>query len=73
MNKGYTKLFLHKQHKMEIFTRWYPMILAFLSFLLSVSLWFSGRKEEGQFVGIWVPSILAAGIYFKLEFNKGRP
>jgi hypothetical protein len=48
------------------------MILAFISFLLSVSLWFTGRKEEGQFVGIWVPSILAAGIYFKLEFEKSR-
>ncbi len=57
---------------MEFFNRWYPMILAFVSFLLSVALWFSGRKEEGQFVGIWVPSILAAGIYFKLEFDKER-
>jgi hypothetical protein len=49
------------------------MILAFVSFLLSVSLWFTGRKEEGQFVGIWVPSILAAGIYVKLELDKHRP
>ena len=58
---------------MDFFKRFYPMILAFVSFLLSVSLWFSGRKEEGQFVGIWVPSILAAGIYFKLELEKVRP
>ncbi len=34
---------------------------AFLSFLLSVSLWFSGDRERGLFVGIWVPSICAAG------------
>ena len=34
---------------------------AFLSFLLSVSLWFSGDRETGLFVGIWVPSILSAG------------
>jgi hypothetical protein len=34
---------------------------AFLSFLLSVYLWFSGHKEQGQFVGLWVPSILGLG------------
>lgn len=40
--------------------------LAFLaaagaSFLLSVLLWFSGSKEQGIFVGLWVPSILSFG------------
>ena len=34
---------------------------AFVSFLLSVSLWFSGYREEGMFVGLWVPSILSLG------------
>ena len=34
---------------------------AFLSFVGSVSLWFSGAREEGLFVGLWVPSILSAG------------
>ena len=32
-----------------------------LSFLLSVGLWFSGSREEGLFVGLWVPSILSLG------------
>jgi len=32
---------------------------AFVSFVLSVSLWFTGNREEGIFVGLWVPSILA--------------
>lgn len=32
-----------------------------ISFLTSVGLWFSGRREEGLFVAIWVPSILALG------------
>ncbi|MDJ0788476.1 MAG: hypothetical protein QNK05_16845 [Myxococcota bacterium] len=32
-----------------------------LSFLGSIGLWFSGAREEGMFVGLWVPSILAAG------------
>ena len=32
-----------------------------LSFLLSVSLFFTGDHERGIYVGIWVPSILSAG------------
>lgn len=39
------------------------LLAAFLSFLLSVYLWFSGAKEQGIFVGIWVPSILSFGSY----------
>ena len=34
---------------------------AFLSFLMSVYLFFSGDAERGIFVGIWVPSICSAG------------
>jgi len=43
------------------------MILAaaFLSFLFSVYLWFNGQQQEGLYLGIWVPSILAAGAYIK--------
>ena len=37
------------------------VIAAFISFVLSVYLWFSGQREEGQFVGLWVPSILSLG------------
>lgn len=43
---------------------------AFLSFVLSVTLWFSGLREEGAFVGLWVPSILAFGGYFKLRLMQ---
>lgn len=32
-----------------------------LSFLFSVSLWFLVDKEQGLFVGLWVPSILSFG------------
>ncbi len=32
-----------------------------VSFLFSVSLWFAGYREEGVFVGLWVPSILSLG------------
>lgn len=34
---------------------------AAISYALSVWLWFSGDRERGLFVGIWVPSILSAG------------
>ncbi len=32
-----------------------------LSFILSVYLWFTGSKEQGLYVGLWVPSILSFG------------
>ena len=48
---------------------YYPIILSFLSFLYSVSLWFSGYKLEGIFVGIWVPSILAFAICIRQRRN----
>jgi hypothetical protein len=37
------------------------LVAALGSFLLSIALWFTDNREEGVFVGLWVPSILAAG------------
>ena len=51
---------------------YYPIILAFVSFLYSVSLWFSGQKLEGIFVGIWVPSILAASVAIRQRRPQKR-
>ena len=34
---------------------------AFISFLLSIYLWFNGSKDQAVFVGLWVPSILSFG------------
>jgi hypothetical protein len=48
---------------------YYPVILSFLSFLYSVSLWFNGYQLEGIFVGIWVPSILAFAICIRQRRN----
>ncbi len=42
------------------------MRLHFLSFLLSIWLWFSGDRERGLFVGIWVPSILSLGALLRV-------
>lgn len=36
-------------------------LAAFLSFVGSVYLFFSGNQEQGIYVGLWVPSILSAG------------
>ena len=36
-------------------------LAAVISFFLSIGLWFSGDRERGLFVGLWVPSILSAG------------
>lgn len=47
------------------------LIAAFISFLLSVSLWFMGLERGGLFVGIWVPSILAFGIFINTMVEKG--
>jgi hypothetical protein len=37
------------------------LIAAFASFILSISLWFTGSEQQGIFVGLWVPSILSFG------------
>lgn len=55
---------------------WLILAAAFLSFLFSVSLWFgvgmSASKESGVFVGLWVPSILSAGNYFRQAARAKR-
>lgn len=51
---------------MQNFSRftWLYMVAAFLSFLISVAIWFFGDDSELEaiFVGIWVPSILSLGV-----------
>jgi hypothetical protein len=41
-------------------------ISAFLSLIFSEILYFEGSKDQAIFIGLWVPSILAFGIYLKL-------
>lgn len=45
------------------------IIAAGASFLFSIYLWFGGNKEQGAFVGLWVPSILSFGT---LTLSGGR-
>lgn len=40
-----------------------------VSFLLSIGLWFTGDRESGLLVGLWVPSICSAGA---LILARGR-
>ncbi len=45
-------------------------VAAILSLVFSEILYFQGHKEDGAFIGLWVPSILAFGIYLKLLNSK---
>ena len=46
------------------------LIAALLSFLLSIGLWFTDNRDEGVFVGLWVPSILAAGGFWMTAMRR---
>ncbi len=43
---------------------------AVASYVLSVTLWFAGSQAEGLFVGLWVPSILAAGAFWMTATDR---
>lgn len=45
-------------------------LAAGLSLLVSVALWFTGEKEGGLYVGLWVPSILAAGSFLLVAEDR---
>lgn len=46
-------------------------LAAFLSFLVSVGLWFTDSHEEALFVGLWVPSILSLGAFYATLRGRG--
>jgi hypothetical protein len=45
----------------EVGARALILFAAFVSFVLSVVLWFGGDQQQRIFVGLWVPSILSLG------------
>jgi len=44
-----------------------------ISFLFSVWLWFNDYREEGMFVGLWVPSILSLGALLFASRPRVKP
>lgn len=46
------------------------LVAALASFLLSIGLWFTDNRDQGVFVGLWVPSILAAGGFWMTAVNR---
>lgn len=55
---------------MKFLEQYYPIILAFLSFLYSVFLWFSGNQLEGIYVGLWPITILGFAIAIRQRRNQ---
>jgi len=45
-------------------------VSAMSSLIFSEILFFQGDKADAAFIGLWVPSILAFGIYLKLINNS---
>ena len=53
------------------------LLAAFISFVLSVSLWFTGddvdlSHHQAIFVGLWVPSILSLGAFLLAGMRASR-
>ena len=48
------------------------LVAAFISFLLSVYLWFAGQQQSALFVGLWVPSILSLGALAVAGYHVGQ-
>ena len=46
------------------------LVAAFVSFVLSVSLWFLVDREVGLFVGLWVPAIHSLGTLVLVGENR---
>jgi hypothetical protein len=47
-------------------------VAALLSLIFAETLYFQEKKMDGIFIGVWVPSILAFGIYLKLINNTKK-
>ena len=54
---------------MKFLEKYYPIILAFFSFLYSIFLWFTGNRMEGIYVGLWPVTILAFAIAIRQRRN----
>ena len=57
---------------MKFLEKYYPILLAFLSFLYSIFLWFTGNEMEGIYVGLWQVTILAFAIALRQRRNDSK-
>ena len=49
------------------------LIAAYLSFMMSIALWFLKDQQAGMYVGIWVPSILTLWVGMKqIIYNRKK-
>jgi len=49
------------------------IIAAYLSFMMSVALWFLKDQAAGMYVGLWVPSILTLWVGIKqIIYNRKK-
>lgn len=61
---------LYKMFKKFTLTDKLLFVSAILSLVYSEILFFNGNPDQAIFIGLWVPSILAFGIYLKLLNNS---
>jgi hypothetical protein len=52
--------------------KYYPVILAFISFLYSIYLWFTGNQLDGIYVGLWPVTILAFAFVIRQRRNDDK-
>jgi len=57
---------------MKFLEKYYPVLLAFFSFLYSVYLWFSGNEQKGIYVGLWPVTILAFAFVIRQRRNDDK-
>jgi len=57
---------------MKFLEKYYPILLAFLSFLYSIFLWFTGNEMDGIYVGLWPVTILAFAIALRQRRNDSK-
>ncbi len=51
---------------------YFILAAAVVSLALSAFFWFNELPQHALFTGIWVPSILAFGVYFKIASLAAR-
>jgi len=47
-------------------------VLAGVTLISSLVMWFMGKPEEAIFVGMWVPGIFSASCFIRLSFTRAK-